>query len=1516
MDYPELIAKRYQVLSPLGSGASAEVFHVRSAQGDFALKLLKEQDDKADWKNQALAQNLAKIDQFKFEFSLLKNLHHPHVVRIFDFGFDEAISRFFYTQEFLLAHPLQKIASECSVEQLKELFLQSLQGLAYLHEQNILHGDLKSGNLLVVKNNKSTNKNLQLKIIDFGIAHPQLQHGGTPPYLPPEKILKQSVDERSDLYSLAVSFYEAFTGKNPFLGKSVLATLRYQLKKIPPQLTALHPEVDPVLSELLAKMMEKNPRDRPANAQAALHFMERRGQVKLQAPKALQPTWVGRAQLLQQAQEFLKSIKESSKPQVLWISGESGLGQGELLVELKYSAQLMDIEVFLPGVEEDGSLNFWEGSTYSDDKVLHKKFCQYYPKLKTIKNHSWIITVSPQQDHWVKKTFSPLKIHRLELQPLSAAEIEDFLKQVTYNKKIPAPFLRALIRWSRGYSTLLFEALRHLKNDPLLVEVSGKWNLAIYQEVEPNLEELGLSNESFDLITQSTAISEQERWYVEISRASSLASGNRFAEALEKLLGLENQIVKIFQVHKALSARAQVLERRAWIYTKQSRGLEAREQFEYALELLYECGQSKTLLALKIKNFLAYLDLQEGKIKQAIASFKENATAANQLNPLTRRKLTNNELGQAYLKAGQFKAAITQFQKDLTLFKQSNDVLLQLKAHYNLGEAFTQKAQYKKARLAFEQVERLARSGKHWEYLLRAYNGLGNVYTRQKNIAAALLSYEKSLGLAAYLKDTLAQATVAQNRGVLFSEQNKFDEALESIEISKSLLKQVDSNLLSRQLMARASHELGEIYFKQKKYASARAAYLEALNRAEEDKHLESFRFYPLMALANLAFVEQEAEEFQRLYPQLVFLAKTQDQKEQLSQLLSRAPWDPKASQSHEKNIDSKSSSPSQAALDSILKINRALLSEENPQALLNKILQYATELSGAEAALLLEVSEDQSIELKTSFNTEQSSELREVSHKVATQVLATGHSVVSADALEDANYQQFQSVVALKLRSIACIPIRLYKKVIALLYLTHRFKVGLFNEKNIQVLEAFGDQVGLVLNQVKHLAQLKELNGKLVEKLSVIEEENIRLKYNLKQQWEDQFPEVVGSSPAMREVFALIQRISATPLSVLILGETGTGKEMVARAIHKNSLVKDGPFVALNCGALPENLIESELFGYRKGAFTGAYQDKKGLLLEANGGTLFLDEVAEIPLSIQVKLLRVLQEREVTLLGDTKATSLNVRLMAATHQNIEQRVKGGTFREDLYYRMAQMILSLPPLRDRPGDLVLLSQYLLKKVAKDFGQKKSSQLDPELLQKMLHYPWPGNVRELENFLQTAMAFGEGYAIHWQDLPAFMQEKLLGQEKLETFFCSENLERKILSEKISEEQKAPELPQFKEQQTPWSHQSHWNWSQHEAAYIAQHLLGDQVELDVLADRLEISLSTLYSKIKKYQLKDNLSFWQQNPPQFPRDLTLIDFKIWIIHEAYAAHQQKVYAAAASLKLNVGTMYRYLKSPVVAI
>jgi two-component system, NtrC family, response regulator PilR len=270
------------------------------------------------------------------------------------------------------------------------------------------------------------------------------------------------------------------------------------------------------------------------------------------------------------------------------------------------------------------------------------------------------------------------------------------------------------------------------------------------------------------------------------------------------------------------------------------------------------------------------------------------------------------------------------------------------------------------------------------------------------------------------------------------------------------------------------------------------------------------------------------------------------------------------------------------------------------------------------------------------------------------------------------------------------------------------------------------------------------------------LQKENLLLKQVVKDRY--RFGSIIGQSPKMLALYDLLEKVAPTKTNILITGESGTGKELVAKAIHYNSSRKDKPFVTLNCGAIPESLIESELFGHMKGAFTDAIATKKGLFEMADEGTIFLDEISELPLLMQVKLLRVLQDREFKRVGGTEDIRVDVRIISATNKDLEEGVKEKRFREDLFYRLNVIQIKLPPLRERREDIAVLAAHFLKKYSDELN-KNISKISPEALHLLLNYGYPGNVRELQNIIERAVALGNGQELIPQHLSSYLEEQV-------------------------------------------------------------------------------------------------------------------------------------------------------------
>ncbi len=453
-----------------------------------------------------------------------------------------------------------------------------------------------------------------------------------------------------------------------------------------------------------------------------------------------------------------------------------------------------------------------------------------------------------------------------------------------------------------------------------------------------------------------------------------------------------------------------------------------------------------------------------------------------------------------------------------------------------------------------------------------------------------------------------------------------------------------------------------------------------------------------------------------------------------------------------------------QDRLIKLLEINKQLALAKDVRALLDTIMDVATEATGAERGFLIIV-DDGKISFQTARNFKREEvpkpELK-VSRTLVTRVMKSGQAVLTDNATEDQRFAEFESVERLELKSIVSVPFRLGDVVMGALYLDNPARKGQFGPGDLQFLTALGDQAALAIRNLRHAEAMQQLNRQLehnLERKSAQLEQAERALADRATKYP--YDDIVGASPQIREVLLLVDKVVETEVPVLIQGESGTGKELIAQAIHGYGRRKDGPFVTVNCGAITESLMESELFGHVKGSFTGAISDKPGLFKAAHGGTIFLDEIGEMSVDMQKKLLRVLQEREVRPVGGKDVTKVDARVIAATNRNLREMMQRGEFREDLYYRIAVINIDMPPLRERKGDVQELVQHFVARAEKDLGLSPKP-IDDEAMAALAAYAWPGNVRELDNEVKKALTLSdEGVGV--EDLSIAIQGDRAGPE---------------------------------------------------------------------------------------------------------------------------------------------------------
>ena len=457
--------------------------------------------------------------------------------------------------------------------------------------------------------------------------------------------------------------------------------------------------------------------------------------------------------------------------------------------------------------------------------------------------------------------------------------------------------------------------------------------------------------------------------------------------------------------------------------------------------------------------------------------------------------------------------------------------------------------------------------------------------------------------------------------------------------------------------------------------------------------------------------------------------------------------------------------------LNALLKISRIVHAIRDLDELQGQLLDLIFEVApaGRGAILLADRESHQFNSLFARSRQAGKAPLVKVSRTVARQVLEQGVAILGSDVAGSDDLRQVESLALSQVRSLLCVPLTVFQRVIGCIYLDSDNLTSRLHEEHLQLVTAIAGISAVALENARRLQWLEQENDRLTVEIS-------------------QERSLVGEGQRMKEVYQFLKRVAPTDSTVLIEGESGTGKELAARALHRNSPRAGKPFMAINCAAIPETLLESDLFGHERGAFTGAGTQKKGRLEVADEGVVFLDEIGELPLSLQVKLLRVLQEREFDRVGGTHPVKVDIRLIAATNCNLEQAVRDGRFRQDLYYRLAVLKITMPALHDRREDIPMLARHFVQKYAKRC-KVKPRPLSREALSCLVNYDWPGNVRELENAIERALVLGSSDMILPEDLPESLLERTPAPEMTEAKYHAavKELKKQLILDAVEQTQ---------------------------------------------------------------------------------------------------------------------------------
>ena len=423
---------------------------------------------------------------------------------------------------------------------------------------------------------------------------------------------------------------------------------------------------------------------------------------------------------------------------------------------------------------------------------------------------------------------------------------------------------------------------------------------------------------------------------------------------------------------------------------------------------------------------------------------------------------------------------------------------------------------------------------------------------------------------------------------------------------------------------------------------------------------------------------------------------------------------------------------------NAIYEVARVINSILEPVGLLDKILEIAmTHLAAERAFLLLADAKAPSgyavMAAKNFSNSDGPGEVA-ASSSVVSQVLRTGEPVLSFDAMTDERFESSTSIIVQKILSIVCIPLRVQERLLGAVYLDTTKSRHAFTEEAVKFLTIFGNLSAIAIENARRFSDLQEENKRLRSEVTS----------------PAMFKGIVGKSKRWQSVLDLVKKVLDVDISVLITGERGTGKDVIVRAILANGPRSSKPFISVNCSAIPEQLLESELFGHTKGAFTGAHAEKKGLVESAHEGTLFLDEIADLPTSLQAKILHVLQQKEIRRIGEVKDRRVDVRIIVATNKDLQAEISQGRFREDLFYRLNVVTIHLPPLRERGEDIPALAEYFFKGACEQH-KRNVRRIGADAMKYLMANTWTGNVRELQNVIERGVVLCSGDELRSEDL---------------------------------------------------------------------------------------------------------------------------------------------------------------------
>ncbi|APR85238.1 Response regulator of zinc sigma-54-dependent two-component system [Minicystis rosea] len=1389
-----MLAHRYRVLRVLGRGGLASAILVRDeALGiERCLKLLD--DAGADGARRAALRR---------EFQLLAGLSHPNLAAVHDFGVAAIAggSAFFFTADFVRGLPLPTFAVGKTFAEVRGALLGPLAALAFLHRAGIRHGDVKPENILV---DEGRGVLLDLSCA-ARLAQPAREAtvSGTAGFIAPEVMRGEHHDARADLYAFGKVLYAVADVIADRLPDAVAALAR----RLTEARAELRPsEASEALEALGASANELHVPLREASVTVGRAAEIARGEAALAATLHGAPG--ARVVVIRGARgsgrsRVLRELKWRAELACTTIEGFPRATEGAVAAMLARALGHTEqhahgaglVLTALAEIERRGEPVVL--AVDDADRLAPGDREAFELLARSLRSDGPVLLLASESAA-SSSLGSTATVEAIALEPLSEEAVRAWALDLGIGEAASA-----ILRASGGHAADVAEiagrvlageaacsagmAARRTRLAAAEASAEAARTPAEVLAAAEALELSGASARALEVLARldAGAIAIDDAVSLWLRKASCLLVRGEPREALatvERALAEARTPEATARAHD-LAARAQ---------SRLGAHGEARARAEAALAIAEAPSQRADLheAAGIAASYAGDHGAARAHLATAVALHRDLASPRRLVRVLSCQAI------DAY-RAGELDAAVAGYRRALDVAERGGLIEQIARSSLNLATACHQRGDYAEALRAYERGERVAAALSQEDLLAIFEFDLAKLWADvgawDRAEHRALRAERASMRVGARFFTAAARSVLgdcALARGDVGEAIARFEAAREGFategatrEVAEEDLELARARLAAGDIAeARAAIERarGSSIVEQASDLAARASILEgraALVTGDAATATASFdaaqetagRAGSLDLLAEALALAGEAERARAIWAPIEALLPEPLRAGFRAHPRRRAVLDrPPPAPAPAAPIAAPPSGEASriAKLERLIALFRKLNSTLETAEVLGMALDAAIDLTEAERGfIILDEPEKGELHVPVARNVDREkvgkSHLK-YSRSIAEQAISTAEPVITVDASADDRFREQRSVHAMRLRSVIAVPIRSPDRVLGALYLDNRFSQARFGREDADLLLAFSDQVALALRNARTLEDLRRRTIELEEERGRVEAlargqaerieelaEEIRVRQEALEHRHD-YRSIIGRGAAMTKLFRTLDRVIDSPLPVLVLGESGTGKELVARAVHYQSGRRAGPFVGVNCAALPATLLESELFGHVKGAFTGADRDRVGLVALARGGTLFLDELGEMPLEVQAKLLRVVQEREVRPVGAASSTPVDFRLVCATNRDLRAEVARGRFREDLYYRVGVVEVPLPPLRDRTEDLPHLAIHFVGRAAENLG-RPAPRLSGAAMRKLTQHRWPGNVRELENVITKAVVFASGQQLGPDDI---------------------------------------------------------------------------------------------------------------------------------------------------------------------